>query len=167
MKKIFLGIAILSSLTAGAQKNELAGTHMHFSLGPQLALPLGIFKNIYSIGAGASAQGNFPVCRNVALTLNAGYFSYFLKKTYGGGTEGYIPLLGGAEINFSKFVFGSIQGGLTFSTLGGVGSAFTYSPGIGYKVSKNVSVLLKYIGKIKSAIASNAVGLRVSYTFGK
>jgi hypothetical protein len=168
MKKgllIFTVLTFCFCIAKGQDKNILKANS--FSIGAEFAYPVGLFGEVYSSAIGASVQGNFAVTKNAALTLNIGYLSYFLKNTYGGGSEGFIPVLGGVQFNISPAIFGAVQLGLTFSTISGGGSAFTYSPGVGYNISRKINALLKYTGKVKSAIASNAIGLRVAYTFGR
>ena len=131
-----------------------------------MALPVGLLGEIYSSGVGISGQGKFMIANKFALTLYAGYINYFLKSTYGSGNQGYIPLLDGVEFNISHAFFGSTQLGYIFYTNAG-GGAFTYSPGVGYRISRNFSALLKYLGQIRSAINSGSIGLRAAYTFGK
>ena len=162
MKKLLIaGIAVIFTVTSvNAQNNS------SFSLGAELSLPVGLFGDVYSFGYGASGQGNFGIGGNAAITAYAGYINYSLKSTYGSGSQGYIPVLGGVEFGFAPSVFGSAQLGLTFYTKGG-GSAFTYSPGIGFRLSKNFSALVKYVGQSKAGATSSAVGVRVAYAFGK
>lgn len=168
MKKLFLAFAaiILTVASVKAQNKMSSSSNSSFSLGVELSLPVGIFGDVYSFGIGASGQGNFAVAENTALTLYAGYISYSLKSIYGSGSQGYVPVLGGVELNFSPTVFGSAQLGLTFYTKGG-GSAFTYSPGIGFRLSRNFTALLKYVGQSKAGATSSAVGVRAAYIFGK
>ena len=137
-----------------------------FSLGAVIALPVGIFADIYSIGIGISAQENFSISKNTALTLSAAYNHFFFKSIYGKGGFDFIPVLAGAELNITPKVFASGQLGLTFYTEGG-GKAFTYAPGLGFKLSKSFSAILKYVGRTSSGINSGTVGLRLAYNFHK
>ena len=164
MKKVFIGVIVLFTITSVTAQTSSSNTS--FSLGAELSLPVGLFGDVYSFGVGASGQGNFGIGTNAAITAYAGYINYSLKSTYGSGSQGYIPVLGGVEFGLTPGVFGSAQLGLTFYTKGG-GSAFTYSPGIGFKISKNFSALVKYVGQSKAGATSSSVGLRVAYAFGK
>lgn len=164
MKKLFLAFAAVLIISSINAQNKVASSNNTFSLGAELSLPVGTFGSVYSFGIGASGQGNFAVADNTALTLYLGYINYSLKSTYGSGSQGYVPLLGGVEVDFSPTVFGSGQLGLTFYTKGG-GSAFTYSPGIGFRLSKNFTALLKYVGQSKAGYTSSSVGLRAAYVF--
>ncbi len=165
--KIFLILLFIQlSTRVSAQEKTPRSSHNTFSFGAELIMPVGIYNNEYPFAAGVSAQFNYLTSRNTALTLLAGYNNFFLRSTYGGGSEGFIPVLVGVERIFSSNIFGSLQAGYTLSAISGGGNAFTYVPGIGYKF-KNISALLKYIGKVRSAIPSNAVGVRLAYSFGK
>lgn len=168
MTKLFL-TGFLFTLCFGfakAQNDERRSFSNTFSLGVEPSLPIGLFGQVYGYGIGASAQENMEIDKHLALTINAGYINYYLRSTYGGGSNGYIPVLGGAEMSFSHSIFVSIQSGITFRTQG-LGNAFTYSPGVGFRIRKNFTALLKYIGQTRSAINSSSVGLRVAYVFGK
>ena len=163
-KSFFITVILFGNVAVFAQ--NIRETKNHFSIGIESAFPLGLFGEAYSLGIGASGQANFAIGKQTYVTINAGYINYFLSKTYGGGSEGYFPLLNGIEQGFLHNFFASVQLGTTFRTHG-LGNAFTYAPGIGIKLGKNFSALIKYIGQIKSAINSGAMGLRAAYTFGK
>lgn len=168
MKKGFLVLFIIlvSIISLKAQSKKVKPIHNSFSLGAELSVPTGIFSDIYNFGIGASAQVNFFFAQHTSLTIYGSYINYYVKSKYGSGSEGFIPILGGIEHNFSPTVFGSAQLGYTFYTTV-AGSAFTYAPGIGFRINKKFTALFKYTGKIKSAISSNAAGLRIAYNFGK
>lgn len=162
MKKLFFSLTALVFMVNIAR----AQSNINLSLGAELSLPVGTFGDVYSFGIGASGQANFGIGGTAALTLYAGYISYSLKSTYGSGSQGYIPLLGGVQFGLSPKVFGSAQLGVTNFTKGG-GTAFTYSPGIGFMLGRNISALLKYTAQSKNGATSGAVGARVAYIFGK
>lgn len=166
MKKIIVTfLFLLFTFNWVCAQNKVSSSKNFFSLGLELLLPVGLFGEVYAFGLGASGQGNFSISHNTTLTLYTGYINYLLKKTYGTGNQGYIPVLGGIEVGFSHAVYGSAQLGSTFRT--GLGGAFTYSPGIGYRLNRNFTVLIKYVGQTKSAINSSAIGVRAAYIFGK
>ena len=116
--------------------------------GSKPAISIGVDAGIpttkgLSFVIGGSLQGDFKVASELALTLSAGYKSWQVK---GGGSSGFVPVLGGIKYYFTPMVYGSGQLGITFSTESGGGSAFTYAPGIGFKVSDNFDILAKYTG---------------------
>ena len=185
MKKLILSAAVIvAALGANAQKSE-DSKPLKFSVGVEAALPLGDFGKAYSFGIGGSAQADYTVATDFALTLNAGYISFsgktstFPAITVAGitipatsfkyPTQSYIPVLAGAKYNFTENLYGSAQLGVTFTTTSGVSgssSTFTYAPGIGYKFTENLDALVKYTGySAKGGGSSSTVGLRVAYTF--
>jgi hypothetical protein len=171
MKKIFLSAAILAaSVTAASAQSKKAGTKPVFSAGVEAALPLGDFKQGYTFGLGATVQGEYPAVDKVGITLSAGYLSFagktveFLGEKYKNDAQGVLTVLAGAKYYFTGNVYGHAQIGLSFFNHG-VGSAFTYSPGIGIKASDNIDVLVKYQAASKSGSTASFFGTRVAYTF--
>ena len=166
MKKLFLTTSVITFciFSINAQDESARHSNINLSIGAELAKPLGLFGEVYSWGIGATVQVNFPIASNTSLTLYTGYKNYFLKNTYGGGSDGFIPVLGGVEVNLFHNVYGSIQSGFTIYAQSG-GSAFTYSPGIGFRIQRHFTALIKYTGRVKSAINSGALGFRIAYSF--
>jgi len=78
---------------------------------------------------------------------------------------GLIPVLVGGKYNFSDQLYGSAQIGLSFSTSSGGGSAFTFAPGIGYKISDNFDLLLKYQSASKNGGSTSFLGVRAGLSF--
>lgn len=164
MKKLLLLLIIfLTVATVNAQNSTASNTS--FSLGAELAVPTGGFATIYSIGYGASAQANFGIGSGAAITAYAGYIHFSFKSIYGSGGQGHIPVLGGVEVNLSPTVFASGQLGATFYSTSGSSTAFTYAPGLGVRASKNISLLLKYVGESANGGSAGYVGLRAAYHF--
>ncbi len=168
MKKLFFTLIVITFciISTNAQDESARHSKINLSMGAELSKPIGLFGEVYSWGIGATVQVNFPIASNTAFTLYTGYNRYFLKNTYGGGSDGFIPALGGVEVNLFHNVYGSIQSGFTFYAQDG-GSVFTYSPGIGFRIQRHFTALVKYTGRVKSAINSGAIGVRVAYTFRK
>ncbi len=172
MKKLLLSAAIIvAGLSATAQKEEAAGSKLKFSVGVEAALPLGDFGTFYSFGIGGSAQADYNVAENFDITLNAGVTSY-MGKTISGfkiPAQTVIPILIGGKYGFSGNFYGSVQVGTGIFTAGSGGggsvSTFAYAPGVGYKFTPNVDVLVKYTGFSKDGASNSALGLRVAYTF--
>lgn len=183
MKKLILSVAVIAaaiSAQAQSKTSDKMDQKLKFSLGLELAVPLGDFKKTNKFGIGGSAQADYLIDPTLALTLNAGYIN-FSGKDYTvvipglgsfpvkGSNFGLIPVLGGIKYNFTPEFYGSAQLGVSFSAQsgGGGGSIFTYAPGIGYKFTENFDALLKYTG-YSSKGAGNTLstfGLRLAYTF--
>ena len=177
MKKLILSLAIIaigvSSVSAQTKKKEASkDKDFKFSVGLEAALPLGTFGDAYSFGIGGTVQADYTVADKFAITLNTGYIDYLGKTVTIGGVSykyasyGIVPLLAGAKYHFTEGLYGSAQLGLSFGTGAGGGSNFTYVPGIGYNITKDFDVLLKYVGmSSKGGGSSSSIGLRVAYTF--
>lgn len=181
MKKVLLSLAIIAA-AFGANAQSETSSKLKFSVGVEAAAPIGDFGDAYSFGIGGSAQADYWVAPEFALTLNAGYISFigkdvtipgftiggvtFPSSTYKNPSIGYVPVLAGGKYNFTPQFYGSAQLGITFATGNGAsGSAFTYAPGVGYKFTDNLDALLKYTGYSSDGSNSASIGLRVAYTF--
>ena len=172
MKKVILSLVVvaIASLSASAQKEKAESKDLKFSVGVEAGLPIGDFKSGYSFGIGGSVQGEYAVAETVGITLNAGYLSFTGKTITEGGqslklpSTSMIPVLAGAKFHFTEKVYGHAQLGLSFFNNGG-GSAFTYSPGIGFDLAENFDILIKYQAASKSGSTLSFIGLRAAYTF--
>ena len=122
MKKLFfvLAIAAISTSVNAQSKSEAKDVKpLTFSVGADVQMPIGTFGDSYSVGFGGSAQGNYNIGTNAAITLSAGYltfsgktFSYsILGTTYSTKlpSASLIPVLAGVEYNFSSMFYGSAQ----------------------------------------------------------
>ena len=163
MKKI---ITILLVTVIAVSANAQSGKNVKFSLGGELGAITGNLNATHSIAVGASAQADIAIDTDAAITLNAGIIELIGKKK--NSTEKYrsiaaIPLLVGVKYYFTPVVYGSAQLGTTIFTNSAFGdSKFTYVPGIGFKLDKNIDLLVKYTGL---SDAGGIFGARVAYVF--
>lgn len=165
MKKVFLIAALaVASFSVNAQDES---KKINFSLGAEVALPIGDMGDVYSVGFGGSVQADYNLDETLALTLQAGYLNFSGKKVNGFKfpSTGIIPVMAGIKYTFGGNVYASAQLGAAFSTEDGGGTSFAYAPGIGYKFSPNFDALLKYNGWSNDGASTSAIGLRVAYTF--
>lgn len=163
MKKVlFVAALAVASFSVNAQSDS----KIKFSLGAEVALPVGDLADVSSVGFGGSVQGDYNLDEQLALTLNAGYLNFTGKKIGGIKLDNssMIPVLAGIKYTFNGNVYASAQLGASFLSDNG-GTAFAYAPGIGYKFSPNFDALLKYNGWSKNNNSISAIGLRVAYTF--
>ncbi|MDN3655775.1 outer membrane beta-barrel protein [Ferruginibacter paludis] len=175
MKKVMLSAVILtlSVLTASAQKESAETNSFKFSVGVEGGLPTGDLKTTSSFGIGGSIQGDYKATESFALTLNAGYLSFsgktvsLLGESIKYPSINIIPVLAGGKYYFTESVYGSAQVGVSFVSMTGESSssAFTYAPGIGYYVSPNFDLLLKYQAASKNGSTLSFIGLRAAYSF--
>lgn len=169
MKKLFFIVALTTASFAGFAQDKSAETKkLNFSVGVEAALPFGDFADAYSFGIGGSVQGDYNVASKTDVTLNAGFLSYSGKD--GVPALNVIPVMAGLKYGFTEQLYGHGQAGMSFwnSKIAGVKvneSDFTWSIGVGYKFTQNFDALLKFNSIGTAGSASNAVGLRVAYTF--
>lgn len=172
MKKLILAFAVvaISIMTAKAQEND--SKQLMFSIGVEPALPIGDFNDAgYTFGIGGSLQGEYKVANDFGLTLNAGYMDYSAKDitvggtTFNGGSFGVVPVLAGFKYYFSPKVYGHGQLGVAIGTSKGSSSEFAYSPGIGFMLSRNFDILLKYQAYAESGTTLGTIAARLAYNF--
>ena len=163
MKKIIFAVCItVVTLSASAQ----AGKNVKFSLGGELGALTGNLNQIFSLAAGATAQADIAIDKDAAITFNTGIVEFVGKKINNSNLKyrsvATIPLLVGVKYYFTPVVYGSAQLGTTVFTNTNGGSKFTYIPGIGFKLDKNIDLLVKYTGL---SDAGGIFGARVAYVF--
>jgi len=166
MKKVILSLAIVAiAFTANAQDAKKSSDQpFKFGAGALIGLPLGDLGDVASLAYGADLQGEYAAAETVGITLSAGYLRFAGKSGFT-VTGGLIPVLAGVRVYFADKIYGSAQLGMSFSTESGGGSAFTYAPGVGYKVSDNFDLLLKYQAASKSGSTTSFIGVRAGFTF--
>ena len=162
MKKLITTLVII---VVALNVNAQSGKNFTFSLGGELGAVTGNLNQRFSIAVGATAQADINVDKDLALTLNAGIVELVGKKK--NDIEKFrsvatIPLLVGIKYYFTPVVYGSGQLGTTVFTNKDGGSSFTYVPGIGFKLDRNIDLLVKYTGL---SDAGGIFGVRAAYLF--
>lgn len=172
MKKFFLSLVILSAaaLSSFAQTTPDKG---QFSIGVEAGLPLGDASDFFSFAIGGSLKYDHPVAENLFITGSAGYTKFMNKGEVKDAYEaigadapkvGFIPLKVGAKYFFSPGFFGEAQLGAAIGVQDAEGTAFAYSPGVGYVFSQNFEAGVRYEAWSKDGTTSQ-LGLRVAYKF--
>ena len=141
MKKTLFLVVLLFVLavSVNAQKRDVKPI---FSAGVTMGLPVGYEVPYSNFVWGLDVQGEFPVASQFGLILDAGYVSFNGKTNY--DNWNFVPVLAGGKYYFSDQIFGTLEAGLSFATGVISGSSFTWSPGIGMKLSKKIDLALKY-----------------------
>lgn len=151
---------------------------LSFGISVEPALPLGDFKQVSSFGFGFNGLICAKLADKLAFKGSAGYMT-FISKTVdytdddGNGNLTTIhikpnavhgaPIRGGLSYDLTENFF--VQGSIGVSFINnGVGSAFLYTPGIGYRGGP-IEALLKYESWSKSGGSLNFLGLHVGYYF--
>jgi opacity protein-like surface antigen len=174
MKKLFLAaVAILIGASVVMSQGKTS-----FSIGLEASVPSGLFHTSgYNFGIGGSAQLEYKVASDMGLTLNGGYISYANKST--ASHFNVIPVMAGVKYGFSPKVYAHAQLGAafnknTYNNLSNTG--FAYSAGVGFLLSKNLDLLVKYFGNSigKSTVSGvtypggtfGSFGARLAYALG-
>jgi len=170
MKKMLL-IACLSCAAMYSFAQNKDG--MKFSVGAELGFASGGFSNTHSIGIGGSAQLEIPLQDKLNGVAYGGILMYNGKAKINDPSsknvgQTIIPLRVGVKYFLTDGIYGSFQAGLGFFGNFVSGTAFSYSPQIGYefktKSGKAVDATVKYDAYAKSG-TKGALGFRLAYVF--
>ena len=149
--KLFLLVVLcLFSLSVNAQSTD--EKPFKIGAGAMIGLPVGDVTNVATLAFGVDVMGEYAIAPSFGLTLSLGYVDFALKSWYKELLDaadlkskmGMIPFLVGGKYNFSDKFYGSLQAGLSFGTSSDSGTAFTFAPGVGYKISDQFDLLIKY-----------------------
>lgn len=169
MKKIMLLLvaATVVNVAASAQDNR----NFKFSVGAELGFATGSFSSSHSIGIGGSAQAEIPLQDKLNGTGYVGILAYN-GKSAGSGVkfkgQTIIPVRVGIKYFLTEGIYGGLQAGVGFLSGAATGTAFSYSPQIGYEFKTNngkaVDATFKYDGYSKNG-SIGALGFRLAYIF--
>jgi len=164
MKKILLAVALIAGVSVSSFAQKKSDDGGKFSIGLEAGLPVGDFSNLYSFAIGGSLKYAQPIADATAFTISAGYTSFKVKSALGGGTSGFVPVKAGIKYNFAEAFYGEAQVGAAFGTQSGGGTAFAYSPGIGYDFGGGVDLGVRYEGWSHNGTLSQ-IAARLAYSF--
>jgi hypothetical protein len=169
MKKIIFSsiIILVTAYSANAQKDS----KVNFNIGAELGFATGNLNIAYSLGIGATAQLEYAMDEKSRITLNSGIIQYVGRKLPNSvpgiaaakyRNNAVLPILAGVKYDFASNFYGSAQLGVSvFAGSSGLGSKFTYVPGLGFKINEKLDALLKYTGY---SDLGGAFGVRVAYS---
>ena len=188
MKKVlFIACAMFFMVFAQKANAQLSG-----SVGLEIALPLGDFGDAASLGAGASAEGEFAVSDNLSITGNIGFISLFVDDELSDfiASMSMMPIHAGARYYFadnSGGAYGLAKIGVTSMSvttedidLGPLGtiegettsdSQLSFGFGAGFMVTENIDIsaafnIITPDSDIEGAESSNYIGVRAAYKIG-
>ena len=166
-KLVLLVVLFVVTLSVSAQNSAKGSDEKPFKIGAgaMIGLPVGDVSNFTSLAYGIDLMGEYAVDPSFGVTLSAGYLDFAKKSGFSGFKMGLIPVLVGGKYYFSEQFYGSAQVGISLSTQSGGGSAFTFAPGIGYKISNNFDLMLKYQSASKNGASTAFIGVRAGLTF--
>lgn len=149
----------------------VTGAFAQFSIGVDLALPMGTMADFQGMGFGASGRYDGAINDNLSWSAGVGYISFSGKDydygfgTVSGSSFAMIPIQGGVKYYFTESnagFYGAADIGIWLAaSSGSSGSEFGFSPGVGYRVS-SFDIAMKYnaVGNVSS------LGFRVGYVLG-
>jgi hypothetical protein len=173
MKRIivFTLVAICTSSVVMSQ-NQPA---FRFSVGPELGFATGSFSNTHSIGIGGTIQAEISLQDKFYGTATTGVLAYNGKSisgtNYKNTSQVIIPLRIGAKYFLTSGLYGAAQIGVGFLSHYSTGTAFAYSPQLGYefktKSGKALDATFKYDGYSGSNKIGTigAIGFKLAYIF--
>ncbi|MHA4895154.1 hypothetical protein ACXZ1K_10395 [Pedobacter sp. PWIIR3] len=153
-------IALFMTTNVNAQSGDSKATRLGVGLNVGVPTTTG-----YSFAVGGDLRLQKDFSSNISGILSAGYNSYSLKDSYGGGSVGLIPVKAGAKIFFAESAYFSGELGAGFSTENGGGTAFLWAPGIGYGFDNGLDLGLRYEGAEFKSGSIGQVALRIAYGF--
>lgn len=163
MKKFLLALVLLSgaAFSSFAQSSSSTGK---FSIGLEAGLPVGDVKNISNLFIGGSLKYDQPIATGTFFTISGGYTSLKFKDEVGGGSASFIPVKVGIKYFLAESFYGEAQIGAAFGAKNADGTAFAYSPGIGYAFGGGLDLGVRYEGWSKDGTISQ-VAARLAYSF--
>ncbi len=189
MKK--LGVFVAACALAGG----LSAQDNRASVGLEVALPMGDWADFVGVGFGATVGYEIPVGDNLGLMANAGFISFSAKDievstglgtvTVEGKSSSAIPIQVGGKYYFSGQQEGAYLGLLTgmhlFSSDGESDSNFGIAPLLGYMVTENIDIGLRYqmlfakqetvvvtgtsVTTEEETVTNSYLGVRIAYMF--
>jgi hypothetical protein len=164
MKKILLALFILGATAFSSFAQSKDGGK--FSIGFEAGLPVGDAHHFYNSVLGGSLKYELPIAESTLFTISGGYNSFKIKDVFGidFGSIGAIPVKAGIKYYIQQGFFAEGQVGAAFYTGDADGTAFVYSPGIGYTFDGGFEAGVRYEGWSNHGTISQ-VGLRVAYRF--
>lgn len=154
-------VAMFFTINANAQNQKLG-------VGLNLGVPTKDYQNLV---VGADLRYQFDVDKQLSVPITAGYTHFFGSEIGNTGVnhadQGYIPLKAGLKYFFSETgsgAYGLGEIGAGFGTTSGAGTAFVFSPAIGYSWSNGLDLAAKYEGFSNNGTIGYA-GIRLAYGF--
>lgn len=182
MKKLFavLFVALFAFSFANAQSKMAVG------VGGNLALPMGSFGDVSSMGFGGGAKFEYVLQSNLHLTASAQYLMFGAKDDIVGVDWSIIPILAGAKYYFGQNFYSMAEVGMNFwSTtvkipaivVGGItirpaseesvsDSDFGFAAGVGYELPMGKNALDLSVKYQSYASSTTAINFGVAYKFG-
>lgn len=173
MKKLVVMLALIAASVS------FASAQGRFSVGPEVAIPMGDFGDAVGVGIGGSLRYEAPINDNLSWTGTVGFIS-FSKKSFDDGfgdeydySASIIPIQAGIKYYFTESFNGFYVGAEAGLNLVKVkvsyldasatesDTKFGFAPQIGYHIA-SIDIAARY-----QVIAdADYLGFRIAYVFG-
>lgn len=172
MKKLVVMLALIAGSVS------FAAAQGRFSVGPEVAIPMGDFGDAVGLGIGASVRYEAPINENLSWMGTVGFIS-FAKKSIDTGfgdvdlSASIIPIQAGIKYYFTESFNGFYAGaeaGLNLlkakTSFDGESDSesetkFGFAPQIGYHIS-----MIDISARYQVIADADYFGIRVAYVFG-
>lgn len=169
MKTITKIIATSAAVVALFFTTNVNAQSRNLGIGLNVGIPT---STGYDFAIGGDLRYQFNVDKQLSIPVTAGYTNFSGSTDIGSTTVkynyGYIPVKVGAKYFFNESgagVYGLAELGAGFGTKEGSGTAFVYSPAVGYAWSNGLDLGLKYEGLAQNGASDGYVGIRLAYGF--
>jgi len=149
-------VALFFSVNANAQDSRKLGIGLNVGVGTSTGTGLAI---------GGDLRYQFDIDKQLSVPITAGYTNIAIKDT--DLNFGFIPVKAGLKYFFNDTgagAYGLAEAGAAFSAGDNSGTAFVYSPAIGYSWSNGLDLAAKYEGYSNNGSVGYA-GIRLAYGF--
>lgn len=174
-KILLLSIILCAGVGQAAfAQNHPTPVRPRASIGPEIAIPSGVFSNLFSIGLGGSGKLEIPITASFYASATAGFISFYTKNSRLGGTindnnRSYVPLKLGGKYYLSEFLYTEVEAGVSVGIQENSGNSFAWAPafGIAYPISQKsaIDVGVRYEKWTRKGSNLNHVGIRAAFQF--
>lgn len=178
MKQLILSLFLITVLSFSASAQQDAKYKV--SLGLELLNPMGSSAEVYGLGYGASAKGEYRLTPKLGATLSVGYTMVPTSKLYKaiftpweGNVEDVVvyPAKAGLKYQLNKIFYIAAEAGAAVSRETTRATTFAYAGGIGssFEISSrgSIDLGLRYEEWAETAKSRDSfAALRIAYVFG-
>ncbi len=145
-KRILLVVIFFASVTCSFAQTTTRP--WNFNVGLYGAQPLDNMRSIFNDGIGGSIKFEYHFKPYVFFTVDGGYETFgvkgHLQNAYVPSTYSYVPVKLGVKYYPIGGLYAEVQGGVVYYGQHGGGSAFDFSPGIGYSFKPGFELGIRF-----------------------
>lgn len=175
---------VLAAFSFGAKAQTTTTTTTNsgikLSIGVDAGIPVGSFNDYYNWNLGGTIQADFPIAKQLFVTVNAGYDNFFGKTINNVDVTNIqlIPVKAGLKYFVFQNLYVQGEAGASFvankSDIGAQKSTlFAYAPQVGvqFPISNKsfIDAGIRFDGNssyVDNGKSLNVIGLRLAYGFG-